>query len=98
MARGMSILVLRQGRVIDASGVSLPGIPVVIAASTVPMPEIALITGADGRFALRLPPGRFTFLAHGPEGETGQVDVEGAPDTTEILIRLGGKSGSDSRK
>ena len=61
---------------------------VAIVESTVPMPEIALLGDAGGRFWLRLPPGRFTLRAHGAGG-TGQVEVEGAPADDEILIVIG---------
>ena len=63
----------------------MPGALVSIVASSVPMPEIALVCGGDGRFELRLPAGRFTFQAHGAT-RTGQVEVEGAPANDEILI------------
>jgi Carboxypeptidase regulatory-like domain len=63
------------GRVVDEHGEAVPNALVAIVASTVPMPEIALQTDAAGRFALRLPPGRFTLRAHAPGG-IGDADVE----------------------
>ncbi|MEU8661539.1 hypothetical protein, partial [Actinoplanes philippinensis] len=64
---------------------------VVIVAGSVPMPEIALLADADGRFGLRLPPGIFTLRAHGPAG-AGDTAVEGAPAREEIVIRIGAES------
>jgi hypothetical protein len=78
-------LVERSGRVVNESGAPVPGALVSIVASSVPMPEIALVCDGEGRFGLRLPAGRFTFRAHGGT-RTGQVEVEGAPAGVEILI------------
>jgi hypothetical protein len=77
-----------RGRVIDAGGAPIQGARIVIVASAVPMPEIALLSDEQGRFALRLPPGRFTLRAHGSGGSVGDLDVEGAPHAGEILIML----------
>jgi hypothetical protein len=76
----------RRGRVVDADGAPVPGAQVVIVVSSVPMPEIALVSDANGSFSLRLPAGRFTLRAHGPGGTSGAVEVEGAPDTGGIVI------------
>jgi Carboxypeptidase regulatory-like domain len=78
----------RSGRVVDAGGAPVPDALVTIVESTVPMPEIALMCDADGRFSLRLPPGRFRLRAHGAGG-TGEVEVEGAPAGDEIVIVIG---------
>jgi hypothetical protein len=79
----------RQGQVLDTSGAPVPGARIVIVASTVPMPEIALLSDEQGRFALRLPPGHFTLRAHGPSGATGEAKVDGAPSADNIVITLG---------
>ena len=78
------------GQVVDARGEPVPDALVTIPAGTVPMPEIALQADAAGRFALRLPPGRFTLRAHGPGG-TGDVEIEQTPDATagEAVIVIG---------
>jgi hypothetical protein len=78
----------RKGRVVDASGQPVPDALVTIVESTVPMPEIALMCDAGGRFSLRLPPGRFRFRAHGGGG-SGDADVEGPPADDEIVIAIG---------
>ena len=64
-----------RGRVVGTAGDPVPGALVVIVESSVPVPEIALQADADGRFALRLPRGRFTLRAHGPGG-TGDARIE----------------------
>jgi hypothetical protein len=60
----------------------------VIAAGSVPMPEIALLSDEAGRFSVRLPPGAFTLRAHGPPG-TGEAEVEEGPADREIVITIG---------
>ena len=85
LATAVSGLTERRGRVVDADGAPVPA-QVVIVVSSVPMPEIALVSDANGSFSLRLPAGRFTLRAHGPGGTSGAVEVEGAPDTGGIVI------------
>lgn len=75
-----------SGRVVDADGAPVPGALVAIVESTVPVPEIALVCDNDGRFTLRLPPGRFTFRAHGAGGSGDQVVEAPADDEVAIVI------------
>ena len=72
----------------DGGGAPVPDAIVTIVESTVPMPEIALLCDAHGRFSLRLPAGRFTLRAHGGGG-SGDADAEGAPADDEIVIVIG---------
>ena len=64
-----------SGRVVDADGTPVARVRVVIVASSVPVPEIALLSDDDGRFSVWLPPGVFTFRAHGSAG-SGEAEVE----------------------
>ena len=73
-----------RGRVVGAAGEPVADALVVIVESSVPVPEIALQSDADGRFALSLPPGRFTLRAHGPGG-TGEARIE-LPGAGEVEI------------
>lgn len=77
----------RFGRVVDAGGTAVPYAHIVIVASSVPMPEIALLSDEAGRFLLRLPPGVFTLRAHGPGG-TGEVDLDDTAGGSEIVITI----------
>jgi hypothetical protein len=87
MARPLTPPTQRAGRVVDTSGRPVPYAIVVIVSGSVPMPEIALCTGADGRFGLRLPPGIFTLRAHGPDG-SGDAAVEAGTAGDEIVITI----------
>lgn len=73
---------------VDARGAPVPRAQIVIAAGSVPMPEIALLADDDGCFSVRLPPGVFTLRAHGPTG-TGEVEVGGKSAHHEIVIAIG---------
>jgi hypothetical protein len=87
----VSQLAERFGRVVDLGGTPVPNAHIVIVAGSVPMPEIALLSDQDGRFSVRLPPGRFMLRAHGPPG-TGEaeVEVDGGQTDDEIVIAIGG--------
>jgi hypothetical protein len=89
MTAAMSDLTECHGEVVDTASAPVPGARIAIVASSVPMPEIALVSDADGSFSLRLPAGRFTLRAHGPGGTSGEVEVEGAPASGRIVIVVG---------
>src|SRR4029077_14611227 len=74
LARCMTVSRCR-GRVVDADGVPVARARITIVAASVPMPEIALLTGSEGDFELALPQGRFRLRAHGPGGEVGEAEV-----------------------
>lgn len=63
---------------------------VAVTRSTVPFPEIALISDAEGIVKVQLPPGRFTFRAHGPFDQQGELTLTSSGDeeeTVQIVIR-----------
>jgi hypothetical protein len=72
-----------RGQVRGLDGRPVEGARVAITASPVPVPEIAAVTDAEGRFSLFAPaPGAYTFTAHadGPGGPaTGSVQVPPSP-------------------
>jgi hypothetical protein len=84
-------VILCRGRVVGADGVPVAHARVTIVAASVPMPEIALLTGSGGNFELALPQGRFCLRAHGPRGEIGEaeVGVEGDAAVGDLVISLG---------
>src|SRR5215211_7262870 len=75
----------RSGFVVDENGMPVPGALVAVVASTVPMPEIAVVCDCTGRFEVRLPAGQFTFRAHSGTG-TGQADVNDGTLSDPIVI------------
>ncbi|MGH8681682.1 MAG: hypothetical protein ACREVP_09295 [Burkholderiales bacterium] len=75
-------------RIVDEAGQPVAGAAVAVVRSSVPFPEIALLAGDDGVVEIRLPPGTFTFRAHGPAGRSGEVTVQ-SPGAGEALVRIG---------
>ncbi len=83
-------MAVRSGRVVDAEGRPVEGALVSVAQSEGPVPEIALRTGPDGRFAFPLPPGRARLRADTPDGGVGSLEVSGDEGSDEeILLRVG---------
>jgi len=74
-------------RIVDEVGKPVAGATVAVVRSSVPFPEIALLADDDGVVDLRLPPGTFTFRAHGPAGQSGEVTVR-SPGAAEALVRI----------
>lgn len=62
-------------RIVDQNERPVVAANVAVVRSTVPFPEIALITDVDGIVEVYLPPGTFTFRAHGPFDQKGEVTV-----------------------
>lgn len=81
-----------QGVVTDDAGQPLAEVAVALAEGPGPVPDIAALTGPDGRFAITAPmPGSYTIVATAPGSRTGsvtaQVDAAGSPDTN-VQIRV----------
>lgn len=73
-------------RIVDQNGRPVSEATVAVVRSTVPFPEIALIPDADGIVMVQLPPGTFTFRAHGPFAQQGEATV--TSPLSEILLQL----------
>ena len=86
----MSVTHRRHGRVVDTTGRPVPGAFVTVIEGTVPVPEIALVTGEEGEFAMALPEGRFRVRATGPEGAAGEADwtIEGEDEIVVTIWRV----------
>jgi hypothetical protein len=83
----VSATFLSTGTVVTPEGEPVQGAFVTIAQSSVPVPEIAVVTDAGGRFQLRLPAGRFTLRAHAG-GHVTDTAVETPRDTQiDIVLR-----------
>ncbi|HYN03938.1 MAG TPA: hypothetical protein VE359_15930 [Vicinamibacteria bacterium] len=79
----LRILVLDEGDQPVAEAV------VAVVRSSVPFPEIALLTDEAGAVELHVPAGVFAFRAQGPGGTSGEVEVT-SPGAVESVIRLKG--------
>jgi hypothetical protein len=78
------------GRVLDTDGNPVAGATVSFTSAPGPVPDIAGLTGADGRFLLEAPePGRFAIAARDAAGASAEVTVDvGAVPPDEVEIRL----------
>jgi hypothetical protein len=77
------------GRVVGASGAPLAEARVAFAEAPVPVPDVAAVTGADGRFALSAPaPGRYVVLGAADGHAAASVAVEVRGERAELEIRL----------
>jgi hypothetical protein len=74
--------------VLDAADRPVAEAFVSVIEGTAPVPEIALVTEADGSFQIGLPPGRFRLRATTADGRSGDVEVSGESDE-EMRIRVG---------
>lgn len=75
------------GRVVDAAGRPVAGVPVAVVQGTQPHRDIAAITGADGAFRLHgLRPGSYLLMAGGNAGSTVRVALTGTSASVEIRI------------
>jgi len=84
------VAALVGGRVVDQHGQPASGVAIMFSASPVPVPDIAELTGPDGRFTLAAPaPGRYVVSARATGGApvTLEVDVGSAsPPDLEIIL------------
>jgi hypothetical protein len=79
-----------SGTVTDPSGRPVPGASVAITAAPAPVPDIAALTGADGRFSIVVPvAGAYRVAAHGERG-SADVAVTVADAEVEIAVMLPG--------
>lgn len=73
-----------SGAVLDAHGDPVPGVAVAIADGPGPFPDVAALTGADGRFSFSVSAaGVYTVRGTAADGRRSQSSVEvGARGTT----------------
>ena len=77
------------GRVLGASGMPLADARVAFAEAPVPVPDIAAVTGADGRFALSAPaPGLYVVIAAADGHVPAQVTVEVRGERIDVELTL----------
>jgi hypothetical protein len=74
-------------RIVDQDGRPVSKATVTVIRSTVPFPEIALIPDAYGIVEVQLPPGTFTFQAHGSFAQQGEATVT-RPGAEEEIVQI----------
>ena len=76
-----------SGSVIDAQGAPVDGARDFFTAGPVPLPDIAAVTGADGRFELTAPaPGDYTVACAGETGEGESADGRVRDGDVEVTL------------
>lgn len=80
------------GTVLDAAGRPVPQAAVVFRAAPVAVPDVAALTGPDGRFALDAPvPGHYRIAVHAGGRPAAEQEVEvAAVDPALLTIVVGG--------
>lgn len=75
--------------VAGAGGAPVAGATVCIAAAPVPVPDVAAVTGADGRCTLAVPaPGRYRVGAHSDRHGQAQADIDVGPAGAHATLQL----------
>ena len=79
---------LIRGRVVDRAGHPVAGARVMVTEGPAPMPDIAMLTGEDGRFAMAVPvPGRWRLLAATDDARAeADVDASGGPADAMLVL------------
>lgn len=79
-----------EGVVVDSGGAPLAGAQVAIASAPVAVPDIAQLTGADGRFSLPAPAsGAYVIGVTAPDGVSRRVEmVVGDRDPAPVTVTL----------
>ena len=76
-----------HGQVVDSMGDAVADATVFVTSATKPVPDIAAVSDADGRFAFDgLPAGAYRIKAIGPSGGAGES--EATVPGPECVIRL----------
>ncbi len=79
---------LIRGRVVDGQGHPVAGSRIMVSQGPVPVPDIAMLSGADGSFAMAVPaPGRWQLLAATDEAQA-RADVLLADGAAEVRVTL----------
>lgn len=77
-----------HGAVTDPSGQPVPGAVVMVAAAPVPVPDIAALTDAEGRFSIIVPaPGSYRLLVRGAHASS-EILVACGEEDRELAVRL----------
>ena len=77
------------GVVLDDAGRPVADATVAVVSAPAPVPDIAALTGPDGRFAIVAPePGDYTILATAPDSRSARVSARIDVGAAEIQVEL----------
>ena len=78
------------GTVLDSAGCPAGGATVMWVQGPVALPDVALLTPADGSFVMSAPvAGHYTLVCRRDPGGLARVDVDVGPQGAHVIIRLG---------
>lgn len=78
------------GTVLDSTGRPAAGATVMWLQGPVPLPDVALLTGADGSFLMSAPVvGAYTLACRRDPDGVARVDVNVGPEGARVVVRLG---------
>jgi Carboxypeptidase regulatory-like domain len=77
------------GTVLDRAGRPAAGATVMWLQGPVPLPDVALLTGADGSFIMSAPvPGPYRLACRSDAGGQATLDVTVGPQGARVTVRL----------
>ena len=77
------------GKVLDSNGLPVGGATVMWVRGPVPLPDIALLTQADGSFVMSAPvAGPYTLGCRRDPGGQARVDVNVGPQGAQVTVHL----------
>ncbi|MFD7631222.1 carboxypeptidase-like regulatory domain-containing protein [Streptomyces sp. NPDC059851] len=79
------------GVVVDTDGSPVPGVAVYLTGGPGPFPDVAALTGADGRFSFSVSTeGMYTVQCRAPDGRSAQAAAAvGTGGAATVVLRLG---------
>jgi hypothetical protein len=78
------------GRVLDSAGRPAAGATVMWLSGPVALPDVALLTQADGSFVMSAPvAGHYTLACRRDPDGVARVDVNVGPQGARVIVRLG---------
>lgn len=78
------------GTVLDSAGHPAGGATVMWVQGPVALPDVALLTQADGSFVMSAPvAGRYTLVCRRDPGGLARVDVDVGPHGSHVTVELG---------